>query len=127
LKLSVGKQTASFLRKRLVQRGEAFGQVGLIALRDGEEFLVAPDAGRAGGDGFAGKAAADGVEIEVKLQRRQAVRATGERLIAVALAALVAAQLILCLLHRTGRHHRSTPLGCGVLRSGSRSLKKMSG
>jgi hypothetical protein len=76
LKLSVGKQTASFLMKRLVapmrlprslcaqQRREADGEVGLKALRDGEQLPVAPDAGRAGGDGLAGEAAADGVEVK---------------------------------------------------------------
>ena len=45
------------------QRGEAYGQVRLEALGDGQQSGVAPDVGRAGGDGFAGEDAAGGFEV----------------------------------------------------------------
>ena len=76
------------------ERGEAYGQIGLEAFGDGQEGGVAPDVGGAGGDVLAGEVAAGGFEVVGDFEGGQAVGAGGERLVAEALAALVALQLI---------------------------------
>ena len=106
LKLSVGKADGVVLDVEIGgadalaeilgadERREAYGKVGLEALGDGQQRGVAPDVGRAGGDGLAGEDAADGFEVVGDLERGEAVGAGGERLVAEALAALVALQLV---------------------------------
>ena len=76
------------------QRREADGKIGLEAVRDGQKSGVAPDAGGACGDGFAGEDAARGFQIVGHFERGQAIGAGGERLVAKPLSALVALQLI---------------------------------
>ena len=73
---------------------------------------VAPDAGGAGGDVFAGEVAAGGFEVVGDFEGSQAVGAGGEGLVAEALAALVAVQLDT---RRTGIIH------CTLLRVGEGS------
>ncbi len=67
------------------ERGEAYGEVGLEAVGDGEERGVAPDVSWAGGDVFAGEDAADGFEVVDDFEGGEAIGAGGEGLVAVPL------------------------------------------
>ena len=57
------------------QRREAYGEIRLEAFRDGQQLFVAPDVGGAGGDGLAGKAAADAFQVVLDFKGGQAVLA----------------------------------------------------
>src|SRR5260370_35714878 len=79
---------------RANKRREAYGKVRLEAFGDGAQRGVTPDAGGAGGDGFAGEDAAHSLQVVGDFQGGETVGTGGEGLVAKELATLIALQFV---------------------------------
>ena len=79
---------------RFQQRRETCGGLRNVGVGNGKQRTVAPHVQRAGGDCLAREAAARIVKVEDNFKWRKTILTDGERLVAIALAALPTSQFI---------------------------------